>query len=93
MAADPTESVTVRIVNRQGLHARPISEFVKVVGRHRARVTVRGPGGEADGASVLQMMGLMAPLDSELMITAAGDDRLAVLAALSQLVAAGFGEA
>jgi phosphotransferase system HPr-like phosphotransfer protein len=54
---------------------------------------VRGPGGQADGSSVLQMMGLMAPQDSELQITAAGVDSQAVLAALTELVAAGFGEA
>jgi phosphocarrier protein HPr len=91
-AADQTATVTVRIVNAQGLHARPISEFVKVVGRHGSRVTVQGPGGQADGASVLQMMGLLAPKDSELTITAEGADCQDVLEALTTLVARGFDE-
>lgn len=85
-------SATVRVVNAQGLHARPISEFVKLVGRHGCRVTVRGPGGEADGASVLQMMGLMAPRGSELTIQANGQDAETVLAALCRLVERGFDE-
>lgn len=82
----------VRIPNALGLHARPISEFVRTVGRFRARVVVRGPGGEADGGSVLQMMGLAAPRDAELEITASGSDAREVVEALCGLVEAGFGE-
>lgn len=84
--------LVVRIVNKQGLHARPISDFVKTVSRFSSVVTVRGPGGEADGSSVLQMMGLAAGLGSELRISADGGDAQAVLKALAVLVGDGFGE-
>jgi len=84
--------LVVRIVNKQGLHARPISDFVKTVSRFEAVVTVRGPGGEADGSSVLQMMGLAAGLGAELDISASGGDAAAVLQALATLVSDGFGE-
>ncbi len=84
--------LVVRIVNKQGLHARPISDFVKTVARFEASVTVRGPGGEADGASVLQMMGLAAGLGAELDLHATGEDAEALLSALATLVADGFGE-
>lgn len=87
-----TAAATVQVVNAQGLHARPISEFVKIVVRHRSRVVVDGPGGQADGASVLQMMGLAAPMGSELRIRAVGADCAAVVEALTQLVQGGFGE-
>lgn len=83
---------TVRVVNKQGLHARPISEFVKLSCRFRASIRVRGPGGEADGASILQLMGLAAGRDTELEITAWGDDADVALAALCGLVEGGFGE-
>ena len=88
----PVARLVVRIVNKHGLHARPISDFVKTVSRFDASVTVRGPGGEADGASVLQMMGLAAGLGAELDICASGGDAEAVLTALATLVADGFGE-
>lgn len=83
----------MNVVNPQGLHARPISSFVKLSASFSARVTVHGPGGEADGRSVLSMMGLNAPKGSELRITAAGNDAAQALAALVELVRTGFGEA
>lgn len=85
-------TIRVRIVNPQGLHARPISQFVKLASSHRASVHVEGPGGAADGGSVLQMMGLAAGQGSELVIRAQGEQASEVLAALSALVEAGFGE-
>ncbi|MCB9897251.1 MAG: HPr family phosphocarrier protein [Planctomycetes bacterium] len=85
-------SAVVRIVNPQGLHARPISQFVEITRRYRARVQVRGPGGEADGGSVLEMMGLAAAQGDELHITALGGEAGAALAALCELVQRGFGE-
>lgn len=91
--AVPAARLVVRIVNKQGLHARPISDFVKTVMRFQATVTVRGPGGEADGASVLQMMGLAAGLGSSLEISAEGADAEATIDALAALVSNGFGEA
>ena len=95
--ADPTAAggpvrSTVRIVNSQGLHARPISSFVQTCQGFDARVQVQGPGGEADGGSVLQMMGLGAPQGSELTIEAVGPQAREVVAALETLVSGGFGE-
>jgi phosphocarrier protein HPr len=88
----PERSV-VRIVNRQGLHARPISRFVQTVARFEARVTVTGPDGTvADGASVFSMMTLAAGQGSELLLEADGTQARESLAALASLVAEGFGE-
>lgn len=89
---DGSRSARVTIVNAHGLHARPISEFVKTVVRFQSRVQVSGPGGEAAGDSVLQMMGLAAGRGAELHITAQGDDADQVLEALVALVSSGFGE-
>jgi len=83
----------VSVVNPQGLHARPISSFVKLSATFVSKVTVRGPGGVADGRSVLSMMSLNAPAGSELEIRAAGSDAALALAALVELVRGGFGEA
>ena len=88
-----TARASVRIVNRQGLHARPISRFVQTVGRFQVRVTVTGPDGTvADGSSVFSMMTLAAGQGAELVLDAEGAQADEALAALSTLVAEGFGE-
>lgn len=82
----------MRIVNRMGLHARPISEFVRLVARFQVSVRVAGPGGEADGSSMLDMMRLAGSKGSELCITTRGPEAAPALEALCRLVSDGFGE-
>jgi len=87
------ERAVVRIVNRQGLHARPISRFVQTVARFRAQVSVTGPDGTiADGASIFSMMTLAAGQGTELVLQAEGEQAAEVLSALQDLVSGGFGE-
>lgn len=80
-------------MNRQGLHARPISQFVELSRRFSVRVSVQGPGGEANGGSILEMMGLAAGQGDELRIIASGGEAQAAVDALCRLVARGFDEA
>ncbi len=83
----------VQLVNRQGLHARPISRFVEVVTKSGVAVSVTGPDGTvADGRSVFSMMALAAAQGAELTLRAEGEGAEAVLKALRDLVAGGFGE-
>jgi phosphocarrier protein HPr len=87
------ERVIVRIVNKQGLHARPISRFVQTAGKYEASISVRGPDGTvADGRSIFSMMTLAAGQGTELVMEADGRQAAEVLDALQRLVAAGFGE-
>ena len=83
---------TVRVVNKQGLHARPISEFVKLAGSFQATISVAGPGGQVDARSVLSMLQLQAAQGSELVIVASGTDARRAVDALCGLVSEGFGE-
>ncbi len=80
------------IVNPLGLHARPAAEFVKTAGRFQANVTVRKDAMEVNGKSIMGMMMLAAECGSHVTIRADGADADDALAALSALVAAGFGE-
>ena len=87
------EQSVVRIVNRQGLHARPISRFVQTAARFDAAVTVTGPDGTvAEGASIFSMMTLAAGHGTELVLQAEGPQAREALDALAKLVAEGFGE-
>ncbi|MHC4846731.1 MAG: HPr family phosphocarrier protein [Planctomycetota bacterium] len=83
----------VRIVNPQGLHARPISSFVSLVQSFEASLSVRGPDGTvADGSSIFSMMTLAAGEGTELILEADGAQADELLAALEDLVSGGFGE-
>ena len=87
------ERATVRIVNREGLHARPISRFVQLAARYEATLQVTGPDGTvADGSSVFSMMTLAAGAGADLVLQADGPQARELLAALVQLVGEGFGE-
>ena len=86
------KEATVPIVNPLGLHARPAAEFVKIAGRFRANVSVRKNSMEVNGKSIMGMMMLAAECGSQIMIRAEGEDAEAAIAALAELVAAGFGE-
>jgi phosphocarrier protein len=88
-----SERAVVRIVNRQGLHARPISSFVETASRFQVRVSVRGPDGTvADGSSIFSMMTLAAGAGTELVLEVEGEQAVEALQALRRLVEEGFGE-
>ncbi|MBX7164841.1 MAG: HPr family phosphocarrier protein [Pirellulales bacterium] len=82
----------VTIVNTHGLHARPASEFVKLARGFTAEIRVRNQTIEADGKAMMHLLSLGACQGTELIITAAGDDAEAAVAALAALVAGGFPE-
>ena len=80
------------IVNALGLHARPAAEFVKTAGKYRSNVMVRKDALEVNGKSIMGIMMLAAECGSSLHIRADGEDAGDALAALTALVATGFGE-
>jgi phosphocarrier protein HPr len=85
-----SRDVTIR--NRQGLHARPAAEFVKLANRFAAEVWVSKDEVEVSGKSILGVMMLAAEFGSVIRIRATGQDSEAALDALSDLVASKFGE-
>jgi phosphocarrier protein HPr len=85
-------TVTVTILNRLGLHARPAMAFVDTASQFQADVTVRRGDQEVDGKSIMHMMMLAATKGTDLEIVAKGADAEACCAALKKLVQAGFDE-
>lgn len=79
---------TVTLVNRDGLHARPAAEFVKLAATFGAETTVQG----ADARSLLAVMALGLTRGSEVRIEARGPGARAAVDALVALVESGFGE-
>lgn len=84
-----------KIVNKQGLHARPVMQFVDIASGFQASIAVdRGEGTEqVDGKSPMHMMLLAAPQGTTLRIIASGEDAPQATAALVELIGGGFGEA
>ena len=82
--------ITVQIVNRAGMHARPASEFVRTAGGFKSEVRVEKDGLEVNGKSIMGVLMLAAEEGSDLIIRAEGDDAEQALSALADLVARGF---
>ncbi len=85
-------SVTVTIVNRLGLHARPAMSFVDLATTFKSAVTVSKPDCSVDGKSIMQMMMLAASEGTALEIAAEGEDAVQACKALKELVDGGFDE-
>ena len=88
-----TVRVSVQLVNRNGLHARPAHLFVQTANTYQSAVRVWRDGGESvDGKSIMGMMMLAAEHGAVLEIESEGPDAEAQVDALRELVASGFGE-
>ncbi len=82
----------VVIPNKEGLHFRPIMQFVDVAQRCQSPVTVQCQDRSADGRSPMEMLMLVATQGSKVRMVAEGSDAEQLLDALCHLVESGFGE-
>lgn len=85
-------SARASLVNEQGLHARPAAQIAAAVGGLAAEVTIGCEDRVADAASSLELMTLQAGCGMELRVAADGPDAEQAVAAVVDLVQAGFGE-
>ena len=85
-------SVRLVIRNQLGLHARAAAKFVKLAGEFDAEIIVAKDGQVVSGVSILGLMLLAAAIGEEIELTTSGEDEVAALAALSELVKNKFEE-
>ena len=83
---------SVQILNKNGLHARPAAEIVKISAKFQSEVTLARDGMEVNGKSIMGVMMLAAECGSTLLMRAEGSDADAALDALAALIANKFGE-
>jgi phosphocarrier protein HPr len=83
---------TVQIVNKNGLHARPAAEIVKISSKYQSEITLVKDGMEVNGKSIMGVMMLAAECGSSLVLRAEGADAEPALDALAGLIANKFGE-
>ena len=86
--------ITVTVRNRQGLHARPAAQFVRITGQYEnCEVTVCRDGGMAvNGKSIMGMMMLGAGPGTDLKIVVEGEGQEDLCEEIRSLIDAGFGE-
>lgn len=83
---------TVTLLNRYGLHARPIKMFVDLTNARASAISVSKGGRTVNGKSILEMMTLCAAQGDTLEIVARGDDAAQAVRDLRTLVESKFGE-
>ena len=83
---------TVQILNKNGLHARPAAEIVKIAAKYSSEITLARDGTEVNGKSIMGVMMLAAECGCSVVVRASGDDEADAVDALAKLVAEGFGE-
>ena len=81
---------TVKIVNPEGLHARPSGAIVAVALEFESALRIRHGGRDVNGRSILEVIALGATCGAELELDAEGPDAEALLEALADLVEGGF---
>lgn len=82
------ERRTVTLVNRDGLHARPAADFVKLASGFDARITVNG----VDAKSLLGIMSLGLVKGRDVELEAEGSEASKAVTQLAELIESGFGE-
>lgn len=92
--AEQTQTATITINNRLGLHARPAMAFVDIANRYRSSITVRKNGSDeiVDGKSIMQMMMLAATQGTQLKIEISGPDAGALVEEIQALADRKFDE-
>jgi phosphocarrier protein len=83
---------SVQILNKNGLHARPAAEIVKVSARFVSEITLLRDGMEVNGKSIMGVMMLAAECGATLVLRADGADADEALEALEALISNKFGE-
>jgi phosphocarrier protein HPr len=83
---------SVEIVNKNGLHARPAAEIVKLSSKFQCEITIVRDDLEVNGKSIMGVMMLAAEFGSSILVRANGPDAEQAVNAIADLVAAKFGE-
>jgi len=90
--SETTISRTLVVKNPQGMHLRPLNQFVKVAMQYESDVSICKNGQRADGRSILEIMTLAIEHGETVELSATGNDAQAALDALAQVVEHGVDE-
>ena len=83
---------SAKLVNREGLHARPACKMVAAANEYDADVVITVGDIQANGKSIMEVTMLASPLGTDVEIEASGPGAAEVVEALCELIGQGFGE-
>ncbi len=82
------KQVTVTVIDPVGLHARPATVAVNAASKFKSDVNVAFKGREVNMKSIMGVMSLGIPTQSEITISATGDDEEAATEAIEEVLRA-----
>ena len=85
-------TVSLKICNQRGLHARAAAKFVKLVAEFSADVIVSKDGQKVAGNSILGLMMLAAAMGNTIEVTVSGADEIVAIEAIAELIENKFEE-
>ena len=88
----PEVTEELRVVNSLGLHARPAATLVQTVLKFQSDVHISLNGHRVNAKSIMGLLTLAAAQGSILVVTCTGPDAEEAIAAVRNIVEAGFGE-
>jgi len=87
-----TETRTLKLKNKLGMHARSAASFVKVAQQFKAKIYIERSGQTVNGDSILDILTLGCPYGGMLTIKAEGVDASMAIEELEKLIENKFGE-
>lgn len=84
------QTIQLSVTNDTGLHSRPADLFVRTAKLYTSKITVQKGEKSADAKNILKLILLNVSKDSEISITADGDDEQQAIEDLRQLVESDF---
>ena len=85
-------TVSLKICNQRGLHARAAAKFVKLVAEFSADISVSKDGQKVTGNSILGLMMLAAAMGNTIEVTVSGVDEIIAIEAITELIENKFEE-
>ncbi|WP_455223301.1 HPr family phosphocarrier protein [Kaarinaea lacus] len=85
-------SKQITIINKLGLHARAAAKFVSLASTFDSNIQVSKDGKTVNGKSIMGVMMLAASQNSQIIVSAEGDDEKLALKKIQHLIADRFGE-
>jgi phosphocarrier protein HPr len=80
------KTLTLKVRNRSGLHARPAAIFVQTAKKFSSRIIVRKGGKTADSKNILQLLSLGVDMGDEIELQVEGPDEDQAISELSKLL-------
>lgn len=77
---------TFKILNEEGMHARPAGAFVKIANEFKSAVTITAKDVTKNGKSIMGIMSLGLQKDDEIKIIVTGEDEAQALAKFENLI-------